>query len=135
MTKPGEPHVRVPIGDESDLVVVRRSVREFARRQGLSGVVIEELATAATEIARNSLDHADGGLMCVAPAQERRGVLVTVHDDGPGIADIAQAMQDGYTTRGSLGLGLPGARSLVDDFRIDSEPGKGTTVRMWKWCP
>ena len=127
--------VRVPIRDESDLVVARRCVREYAVRHGLSGPAIEALATAVTEIARNILDHADGGLMSLGPwepEEGRHGVMVTLRDGGPGIADIARALQDGYTTKGGLGLGLPSARSLVDGFRIESEPGRGTTVTLWK---
>ena len=129
--------IRVPIRDESDLTVVRRCVREFALRHGLTGAAIEALATAVTEIARNMLDHAGGGFMWLAPSATeggRRGVTATLRDGGPGIPDIARAMQDGYTTQGGLGLGLPSARSLVDDFRIESEPGRGTTVTLWKWA-
>jgi serine/threonine-protein kinase RsbT len=128
--------VRVPIRDESDLAVARRRVREFAARHGLSDVAIEALATAVTEVARNVLDHAGAGMMWLGPSAREEGgdgIVVSLHDDGPGIRDVALAMQDGYTTRGGLGLGLPSARSLVDDFRIESEPGRGTTVTMWKW--
>lgn len=127
--------LRVQIRDESDLTVVRRHVRESASREGLSGTAIEALATAVTELARNVLDHAAGGSLQIGPARQdgRRGVVVTVSDLGPGIPDIAKAMQDGYSTRHGLGLGLPGARSLVDEFRIESEVGRGTTITLWKW--
>jgi len=126
----------LPIRDASDLAVVRRHVRAFASEQGLGEVAVEALATAVTEIARNVLDHADGGVLRMEPSLRgaQSGVAVTVQDCGPGIADLAQAMQDGYSTRDSLGMGLPGARSLVDDFEIDSQPGRGTTVRLWKWA-
>jgi serine/threonine-protein kinase RsbT len=126
----------LPIRDASDLAVVRRHVRAFGSAQGLGEVAVEALATAVTEIARNVLDHADGGVLRMEPSLRgaQSGVAVTVQDCGPGIADLAQAMQDGYSTRDSLGMGLPGARSLVDDFEIDSQPGRGTTVRLWKWA-
>lgn len=128
--------VTQPIRDETDLAMVRRQVRNVAAGQGLDEIAVEALATAVTEIARNVLDHATGGMLWVEAARRglRRGVSVTVQDDGPGIADVAQAMKDGYSTRGGLGMGLPGARSLVDDFEIDSRPGRGTTIKMWKWA-
>jgi serine/threonine-protein kinase RsbT len=129
--------VRVPVRDESDLVVARRCVREVSARQGLPPAATEALAIAVTEIARNILAHALGGVLWIDALRERerRGVGVTAMDDGPGIADIAQAMQDGYSTGGTLGLGLPGAKRLVDEFEIESEAGRGTTVRLRQWAP
>jgi serine/threonine-protein kinase RsbT len=127
--------VRLPIRDESDLAVVRRHVREWARKQDLDATRTEALATAVTELARNVLDHAIHGTLWLEAAERdgRRGVMAIVRDHGPGIPDIGLAMQDGYTTRQSLGLGLPGARRLADDFRIESQPVQGTVVHVWKW--
>lgn len=126
---------RVPIRHESDLVVARRRVRELGMQQGLSAPAIEALATAVTEIARNSVVHAGGGEMLLGTLADlrRRGVLVMLRDEGVGIADLDQAMQDGYSTKDGLGLGLPGARSLVDEFEIESGLGKGTTITMRQW--
>ena len=124
---------RIDIRDETDLVVARRCTRELAARQGLSTAASEALATAVTEIARNIVVHAGHGEMRFGIVEHAamRGVVVTAHDTGAGIPCVAEAMQDGYSTRGSLGMGWPGARSLVDGFEIDSEPGRGTTVTMW----
>jgi serine/threonine-protein kinase RsbT len=128
--------VRVSIRDESDVVVARRRTRELASQQRLSEAAAEALATAVTEIARNIVVHAGSGeilfgLIVDAP---RRGVIVTARDTGPGIPRIEQAMQDGFSTRGGLGFGLPGARRLVDEFEIESKVGEGTTVTLRKWA-
>lgn len=131
-----ELRTRMPIRHESDLVVARRRVRELGMQQGLSAPAIEALATAVTEIARNTMVHAGGGEMVLgtlADAQ-RRGVLAMLRDEGLGIANIEQAMQDGYSTKDGLGLGLPGARSLVDEFEIESSVGTGTTITMRQWA-
>jgi len=129
--------VRVPVRDESDLVVARRHVRRVAVGQGLPTAAVEALATAVTEIARNILVHAVFGELWIEPLAQgpRRGVGATLADSGPGIADLALAMQDGYSTQGTLGLGLPGAKRLVDEFEIESTPGRGTTVRLRQWAP
>jgi serine/threonine-protein kinase RsbT len=122
--------------DESDLVVARRQVRLAAHQQGLREAAVEALATAVTEIARNILVHSAGGELWIEPLAQgaRRGVGVTLADGGPGIADVDLAMQDGYSTIGTLGLGLPGAKRLVDEFEIESAPGRGTTVRLRQWA-
>jgi len=127
--------VRVFIRDESDVAVARRRARELASQQGLSEVEAEALATAVTEIARNIVVHAGSGeilfgLIADAP---RRGVVVIARDTGPGIPDVEQAMQDGFSTKHGLGFGLPGARRLVDEFEIESKTGAGTTVTLRKW--
>ena len=126
--------VLVQLRDASDLPVARRRVRELGREQGLSAVAIEALATAVTEIAQNALVHAGGGELRIEAAEPpRRGVVVTARDAGPGISDVPRAMCDGYTTAAGLGLGLPSARRLVDEFAIESTVGGGTCVCLRKW--
>ena len=133
---PIDMRLRVPMHDESDVVVARRRTRELALQQGLSAAQTEALATAVTEIARNILVHAGSGELFFAAGEKasRRGVIVTARDHGPGIAHIEQAMQDGFSTRGSLGFGLPGARRLVDEYELESTLGIGTTVTLRKWA-
>src|SRR5437868_10551154 len=128
--------VRVCIRDDSDVAVARRRTREIASEQGLSEVATEALATAVTEIARNIVVHARSGdiFFGAVMAASTRGVMVTAHDTGPGIPDIEQAMQDGFSTSNSLGFGLPGARRLVDKFEIETKVGAGTTITLWKWA-
>lgn len=134
MTDVADLHVRV--SDESDAVVARQRARELAAQQGLSTEAAEALATAVSEIAHNLVVHAGSGEVWIAPLVDggKRGVRVTVLDTGPGIADIAQAMQDGFSTAGSLGFGLPGARRLVDEFEIESTVGRGTRVTLRSWA-
>jgi serine/threonine-protein kinase RsbT len=110
-------------------------VREAGAAQGMALSSIEALATAATEIARNMLVHARGGELSVEAVDRQRGVVVIARDRGPGIPELALAMQDGYTTGDGLGLGLPSAKRLVDALEIVSEPGRGTTVTLTKWVP
>jgi len=131
-----EAQVRVFIRDESDVVVARRRARELASRQGLSEAGVEALATAVTEIARNIVVHAGGGEILFGRVVDgpRRGVVVIARDTGPGIPDVEQAMQDGFSTKHGLGFGLPGARRLVDEFEIESKTGAGTTVTLRKWA-
>lgn len=126
---------RLAIARELDLVPARRYVRELGLMQGLSAPSIEALATAVTEVARNVIVHAGRGEMLVEAVVEhsRRGVAVTVTDQGPGIADIELAMRDGYSTGDGLGSGLPGSQRLVDDFSIVSTSGSGTTVILRQW--
>jgi serine/threonine-protein kinase RsbT len=126
---------RIPIRDESDLVVVRRLVRALARTEGLQAVTVEAVATAATELARNILSHAESGeiLLGIAHKGRVRGLVVVSRDDGPGIVDVAQAMTDGFSTEGSLGLGLSSVQRMMDDFEIQSAPGSGTVVTVRKW--
>jgi len=125
---------RVSIRDEWDLVVARRRTRELGSRHGLSATAAEALATAVTEIARNIVVHAGSGeILFGAGDHPEGGVIVTAWDTGPGMR-IEEAMQDGFSTRGGLGLGLAGARSLVDDFLVESRVGEGTTVTLRKWA-
>jgi serine/threonine-protein kinase RsbT len=137
MTRPGASTDAVAmVRDESDVPILRDRVRRLGREQGLSHVAIESLATAASEIARNMLDHAGDGvaILHALSVGTRRGVLVTFRDTGCGIADLELALQDGYSSRGGLGLGLAGARRMVDEFSIESTPGLGTVVTLKQWC-
>jgi serine/threonine-protein kinase RsbT len=127
--------IRVRIVDDSDLVVARRHARQLATQQGLPGVAVESLAIAVTEVGRNMLVHAGGGEIVLAASVDatRCGVIVTALDAGPGILDVEQAMRDGFSTRDGLGLGLPSARRLVDEFEIESTAGAGTRVTLRTW--
>jgi serine/threonine-protein kinase RsbT len=126
----------IAIESDSDVVTARQRARELAAELELSSTDQTLLATAISEVARNITTYARRGQVSVSIVEDgrgRRGIRVVASDDGPGIADVERAMQDGYTTGGGLGLGLPGARRLVDDFVVDSEPGRGTTVTLVKW--
>jgi serine/threonine-protein kinase RsbT len=129
-------HVRLSIEEEPDVFVARNRARELALRQGFSRVEVEAIATAVSEVARNIVVHAGRGELLLDAAEERgrRGVVVVARDEEPGIPDVEQAMQDGYSTAGGLGLGLPSARRLMDEFSIASAAGAGTTVIMKKWA-
>ena len=129
--------VRIPIQTDADVVGARRQGRELAARAGFSATELTIIATAISEIARNIVVYAKQGemLLDVVVKNGRRGILVVAEDQGPGIPDIEQAMRDGFSTGRSLGLGLPGARRLMDEFEIVSEVDKGTTVTMTKWRP
>ena len=118
-----------------DIIKARQLVRECAIFQGLSLVDQTKLVTAASELARNTVIHGGGGEMRLEALNNghRRGVKVTFLDTGPGIPDVALAMKDGYTTRGGLGLGLSGSKRLVNEFDIESQPGKGTKVSIVRW--
>jgi serine/threonine-protein kinase RsbT len=129
------PEVRVPVRDEADVAVARQAARAAARQLGFHPTAVEAIATAVSEIARNIVVHSRGGELVVRPAAEhgRKGIEIVARDDAPGIADVERAMQDGYSTAGTLGLGLSGARRLVDAFTLESAVGAGTTVTMKKW--
>jgi serine/threonine-protein kinase RsbT len=130
-----EDESRIAIESDADVVTARQRARELAADLELSSTDQTLLATAISEVARNITTYATRGevLVSVVTDDERRGIRVVARDQGPGIEDIERALQDGYTTGGGLGLGLPGARRLVDDFTIDSAPGRGTTVTLVKW--
>ena len=132
---PDEAVSRIAIKSDADVVTARQRARELAADLELSSTDQTLLATAISEVARNITTYATRGEVLVSVVQDdnRRGIRVVARDDGPGIEDIERALQDGYTTGGGLGLGLPGARRLVDDFSIDSTPGQGTTVTLVKW--
>ncbi|HEU4685356.1 MAG TPA: anti-sigma regulatory factor [Nitrospira sp.] len=118
-----------------DIIKARHLVRDCAVSQGLSLVDQTKLVTAASELARNALVHGGGGEMQLQALNDdvRKGIRIVFTDHGPGIADIRKAMKDGFSTSGGLGLGLGGARRLVDDFEIRSAPGQGTTVTIARW--
>ena len=126
---------RVRVEREFDVASAVREARVLAEACGLSGVEAQHVATAVSEVARNAVKYAAGGEVEMAPVERagRRGLTVTVRDRGPGIADVAAALRDGVSTGGSLGLGLPGARRLMDEFDVQTEVGRGTTVTMLKW--
>jgi serine/threonine-protein kinase RsbT len=123
------------INSSEDVVRVRQAVRAAATEIGLSLVDQTKIITAASELARNTLDYGGGGTVSIELVQNgmRRGVRLTFEDQGPGIADIEQALKDGYTTGGGLGLGLSGAKRLSNEFSIESTPGEGTRVTIARW--
>jgi serine/threonine-protein kinase RsbT len=127
--------LRLPIRNENDVVVARREARDLAARQGMEGTDLTLLATAISEIARNITTYAGSGDITIEAVNSgrRRGVRVVASDNGPGIVNLDLALRDGYTTGRGLGLGLPGARRLVDDFEVETEVGKGTRVTLIKW--
>jgi serine/threonine-protein kinase RsbT len=130
-----ESESRIAIESDADVVTARQRARELAADLELSSTDQTLLATAISEVARNITTYAQRGevLVSIVQDEDRRGIRVIARDQGPGIADLDRALQDGFTTGGGLGLGLPGARRLVDDFSIDSSPGRGTTVTLVKW--
>jgi serine/threonine-protein kinase RsbT len=127
--------VRIPIGADADVVTARKQGRELAARAGFSATELTIIATAISEIARNIVMFAERGEITVTLVGEnsRQGVTVVARDSGPGIQDLEQALQDGYSGYGGMGLGLPGSRRLMDEFEISTEVDKGTTVTMTKW--
>ncbi len=131
---PDQAHV--PISSDADIVMARQQGRALAARLGLSSTDQALIATAISELARNIVEYAGYGEIILELAQQggRRGIVVVARDQGPGIPDIEKAMQDGFSTTNSLGLGLPGARRLMDDFEISSQVGQGTTVITKKWA-
>lgn len=126
--------VQVAIHDDPDIVAARQAAREMATRAGFRGTDLTLLATAVSEVARNIVRFADHGAVTIQLLTEPRpGIRVVARDSGPGIRDVDRAMADGFSTDEGLGLGLPGARRLVDEFEITSEVGRGTTVVLTKW--
>jgi serine/threonine-protein kinase RsbT len=125
----------LPIRTGDDVVRVRQEVRTRAVEAGFSLVDQTKIVTAASELARNTIDYGGGGEVIIEAVVDgvRKGVRLTFADQGPGIADIGKALSDGYTTGGGLGLGLGGAKRLVNDFSIVSQPGEGTRVTIVRW--
>ena len=125
----------ITVASDAGVMNARQKGRELAMTIGITGSDLTLMATAISEIARNIVQYAGQGEIEFRGVMRRgrRGLLIIARDHGPGIPDIALAMQDGYSTSKGMGLGLPGARRLMDDFKIVSEVGKGTTVSMVKW--
>ncbi|HEY4290196.1 MAG TPA: anti-sigma regulatory factor [Puia sp.] len=126
----------VVINKEQDVILFRNRVKEFAQKIKMGLVNQTKLITAASELVRNMLRYADGGNITIEVVSKGRenGIRLVFRDSGPGISDIQLAMKDGYSTGKSLGLGLPGAKRLVNDFTITSEINKGTVVTIIKWA-
>jgi RNA polymerase sigma factor (sigma-70 family) len=132
--QPRDDEIRIPVHTDGDIVVARQRARELAGRLEFSSTDLTVIATAVSEVARNIVRFAGAGEIVLELLEEpRRGVRVVARDTGPGIADMERAMTDGYSSYGGLGLGLPGARRLMDEFAVVSEIGRGTTVTMTKW--
>lgn len=125
----------LPIGSDADLAWVRQQVRQCAARLGFGLVQQTKVVTAASELARNTLVHGGGGRVEITALDDgrTRGLRMRFSDEGPGIRDLDLAMTDGWTSGGGLGLGLGGARRLVHEFAVDTEPGRGTTVTAVAW--
>ncbi len=128
-------HESLPIRSENDIVMVRQMVRKWAAEIGFSLVEQTKIVTAASELARNTLIHGGGGNARLESLSEgsRKGLRLIFEDQGPGIADIALALRDGYTTGTGLGLGLSGSKRLMSDFEVVSRVGEGTRVTVAKW--
>jgi serine/threonine-protein kinase RsbT len=132
--RPNDDEVRVAVRTDADVVAARRAARDLAARLEFPAVDLTLIATAVSEIVRNIVRFAGSGEVVVELVRDPRpGVRVVARDAGPGIPDVEQALRDGYSTYRGLGLGLPGARRLMDEFAIVSEHGRGTTVTMIKW--
>ena len=125
----------LPVRSSNDIVAVRQAVRAWAVEIGFSLVEQTKIVTAASELARNTIDHGGGGTAHVQSLRDggRTGLRLTFEDKGPGIPDIELALKDGYTTGSGLGLGLSGARRLSNEFEIQSRPGEGTRVTITRW--
>ncbi len=124
-----------PLHSDVDVVAARRGVADWAREIGLSVIDLTKVVTAASELARNAIVHGGGGVMCIQVVRQadRQGLRVTFKDQGPGIPEIDRAMEDGYTTGGGMGIGLPGAKRLVNEFALSSTPSDGTCVTIVRW--
>jgi serine/threonine-protein kinase RsbT len=127
--------VQIPIVSDADIVVARQQGRDMGRRVGFDGLDLTVISTAISEVARNIVEYALPGCIRISTIEHngKRGIEVIAQDEGPGIRNLSLAMQDGYSSGRGLGLGLPGSRRLMDEFEIQSTPGKGTIVTMKKW--
>lgn len=126
---------RVTVRSDADVVIARQRGREIASLLGFAASDLALIATAISELARNIVLYAGSGEIEFSRLEqkERRGIQINARDNGPGIANISQAMRDGFSTSGGLGLGLPGVKRLMDDFEISSSPGRGTRVTVRRW--
>ena len=131
----GEGEMVIPIRADSDIVDARMMARQMADELGFSATDLVVIATAVSEVARNIVEYAKAGEIALQKVEEgaRHGLVVTARDTGPGIRDVGLALQEGYSTSRGMGMGLPGARRLMDDFVVESLMGHGTTVIMRKW--
>jgi serine/threonine-protein kinase RsbT len=125
----------IPINNDLDIVIARQRGRALASALGFLSIDLAMIATAISELTRNIITYAKNGTLYLELIEKdhKKGLLVTIRDNGPGIENIEMAMQDGYSSSNGLGLGLPGVRRLMDDFEIHSEVGKGTTIIATKW--
>ena len=125
----------VKIVNEWDIVAARQLGRNVAKDLGFGTVDQARITTAISELARNIYLYAGAGMVSIEKISEhgRDGMIIIAKDEGPGILDIRRVMEDGYTTSGGLGAGLPGVKRLMDTFDIESTPGKGTEIRVTKW--
>lgn len=127
----------IPIASDLDIIRARQTGRAEGSKLGFSSTDLTLLATAISELARNIVLYAGKGEITLRQVRrsERHGIMVIARDYGPGIPDVAQALQDGYSTSRGLGLGLPGIRRLMDEFEVESQLGEGTIVTVRKWLP
>ncbi len=127
----------IEVKSSDDIVAARQAGHQLAKDLGFSLTDVTMIATAISEVARNITSYAGSGAIRVGVSDRegRKALVVRAEDEGPGIVDIERAMEDGYSTGRGLGLGLPGARRLMDRLIVESTPGQGTVVEMWKWIP
>lgn len=130
-----EPTGTLPVQSEQNIVASRQMVRTLCQQLKFSLVDLTKMVTAASELSRNTLIHGGGGRMRweVVEQNGKSGLRLHFEDEGPGISDLAAALTDGYSTGNGMGLGLPGSKRLVNDFEIETEPGRGTRVSITKW--
>lgn len=128
-----QPHIVLKINTDADADEATRCTRHFAVELGFGTVPSYQIATAAAELSRNLLDHAGGGVLEICALVKRAGIMLVATDSGPGIADIALAMNDGYSTKSTLGSGLPAVLRMTDEMGIESHVGMGTKVWVHKW--
>jgi len=135
MAEPQEKLLEMQITSDEDVIIARQKVRAIAQQLGFSMLDQTRVVTAVSELGRNIVVHAGEGEMNVSRTEDgdRTGISIIFRDNGPGITDVDQALTDGYSSVGSMGLGLKGASRLVDRFDIDSKPGAGTTITITKW--
>ena len=127
--------IEVAVATSNDVILARQQSRQLAEKLGFNGTDVTLIATAVSEVARNIVEHAGKGTirLAIVRAGGRDGLQVVATDEGPGIEDVALALRDGYSTSGAMGLGLPGARRLMNELTVESSPGRGTTVTMCRW--